>query len=166
LEKKEKKVKKEKIHKCWFCKIDCKIDRLIRVEVGNEHKLMKYAHSECYENYLDKKKFYEYFHEELDVPSADKRTIMIIENISKSYNYKIMLHALKIKKEPIINNIDKGFPYIIAIMKNQLPFSQRILRIEKKERENKPKIIEETNMEEITINIHTKKEEIEKEIEF
>jgi len=157
---------KIKIHKCYFCKVECVESDLIRVEVGNKTKLMKYAHEECYENYLDKKKFYEYFHEDLDIPSADKRTIMIIENISKNYDYKIMLHALKVKKDPIMNNIDKGFPYLIAIIKNQLPFSQRTLRIEKKEKENKPKIIEETNMEEITFNIPTKKEEIEKEIEF
>jgi len=120
-----------KNHKCYFCKIEDNENNLTKVEVGDKTKLFKYAHQKCYQNYLDRKEFFSYLHEALDIPKLDKRTVMTINSINKDYSYEIMLHALKVKEKVMLEKFEKGFPYILAILKNQLPFSYKEIKKQK-----------------------------------
>jgi transposase-like protein len=120
-----------KTKKCHFCKAEREIDKLEKVEVGDKTKLQKYACPECKKNYLDRKEFFSYFHEALDIPKMDRWTVMNINTIAQDYNYEVMIHALKIKEKAMLNNFEKGFPYILAILKNQLPFSHKEIKKQK-----------------------------------
>ena len=142
----EKKEKKIKVSKCWFCKIECKLDSLIRVEIGNKNKLMKYAHEECYENYLDKKKFYIDLKEILNIPIVDKSIIIILDQISKQgYNWKCFNMVLDVKKDAIVKNFNKGWRYTIGIIKSELPIAFREIEEKKRNKINQQYNIENNN---------------------
>jgi hypothetical protein len=124
-----------KNRKCHFCKIEDQETNLIRVEVGDKTKLKKYAHQECYKKYLDRKEFFSYLHEALDIPKLDRWTVMNINSIGQNYSYEVMLHALKVKQNVMLEKFEKGFPYILAILKNQLLFSYKEIKKQQKEKE-------------------------------
>lgn len=155
-----------KNHKCHFCKELDNEDNLIRAEIGDKTKLKKYAHEKCYQNYLDRKEFFKLLREEIDFPKLDENTSIMINSMGKCYGYEIMLHALTTKKQAVIDNMNKGFRYFIGIIKNQIPFSEKVIQKQQKEKEFKPKTINESNMEEIFIKPPVQIETIEKEIEF
>jgi len=157
---------KIKTKKCHFCKIEDSEDNLIRAEVGDKIKLKKYAHEKCYQNYLFRKSFFELLHEKINFPKLEKDEIIIINTMGKCYGFKIMHHALTSKEQAIIDNMNKGFPYFLGILKNQIRFSEKIIQRQQKEKEFKPKIINEFNLEEIFIKPPAQIETIEKEIEF
>jgi hypothetical protein len=39
-----------------------------------------------------------------------------------------MLHALKMKERPMVDNFSKGWGYLLAILRNQLPFSYKEIK--------------------------------------
>jgi hypothetical protein len=144
--KKEKKVVKEKIVKCYFCKVESKESGLIRVEVGNKTKLMKYAHEECYEDYSDKKKFYIDLKETLKIPIIDKSIIIIFDRISKQgYSWKCFNMVLDVKKDAIMDNFHIGWPYTIGIFKKTLPIVFREIEEKKKNKINQQYNIDNNN---------------------
>ncbi len=122
---------KIKTKKCHFCKIEDNENNLIRVEVGDKTKLKKYAHEKCYKNYLDRKEFFSYLHESLDIPKLDRYTVMNINTIAQDYSYEVILHAFKVKEKPMIDNFSKGWNYLLAILRNQLPFSYKEIKKQK-----------------------------------
>ena len=131
--------KKQKYYKCIYCKqLIENEDELVQFETGDKNKIIKRAHIKCREKVLERKKFFELFLSVLDVPSIDKKTVLLIDSYNKKgYDWQIMSHALIAKKQPIVDNFtDKGIPYIIAIFTNQLPISYKIIQ---KQRENKKK---------------------------
>jgi len=152
--------------KCFLCKVEFDLNDLIKREIGDKNKKERNVCPQCYENYINRKMFFEYFHEVLDIPKLDKTTVIILNSMGKTSGWEIMLHALRAKEKAIVDNVDKGFRYIIGILRNQTLLSEREIRRMKKEKLNKPKIIEESNIEEITIRIPKRAEVIEKEIEF
>jgi hypothetical protein len=155
-----------KEHRCYLCKLIDKEENLIKGEVGREKIQSKWVHPDCYNNYLDRKKFYIYLLEVLDIPATNKTTVLTVDALAKQYSWKILIHALKNKEEIIVkkfNELDNGLPYIIAIIRNQLPMSYRDIQREKM---NKPKIIKESNVEEIMVRTSNDKEVIVEEIQF
>lgn len=152
--------------KCFLCKVLDSEDNLIKAEIGDKNKVERNVHPQCYGNYINRKMFFEYLFDEIDFPQLDRDTMIIINKLGKKYGFKIMLHALKIKKQAIIDNADKGYRYFLAIINKQLPFSEKEIKRNEKEKLNKPKIINESNVEEITVRIPKRVEVIEKEIEF
>ena len=111
--------------KCFLCKGESGENELIRKEIGNKKLIERNVHPKCYENYISRKKFFEYLFDEIDFPLLEKDTMIIINKLGKKYGFKIMLHALKIKKQAIIDNTDKGYRYFLAIISKQLPFSEK-----------------------------------------
>ena len=131
--------KKQKYYKCIYCKqLIENEDELVQFETGDKNKIIKRAHIKCREKVLERKKFFELFLSVLDVPSIDKKTVLLIDSYNKKgYDWQMMSHALIAKKQPIVDNFtDKGIPYIIAIFTNQLPVSYKIIQ---KQRENQRK---------------------------
>jgi hypothetical protein len=121
--------------KCYYCKNIIE-NEYIQFEVGIKIKQKKYAHQNCRENSLQRKKFFETLYEILDIPSCDKRTIIYIESIhKKGFSWLCMLHALNIKGNVMNINFEKGWGYVLAILQQQLPFSYKEIQKLKKEKE-------------------------------
>jgi hypothetical protein len=123
--------------KCYYCKKILNTNDIIeKFEVGIKTKQKKYAHKDCRENSLQRKEFFETLYKILEIPSCDKRTIIYIESIhKKGFSWLCMLHALNIKGNIMNKHFEKGFPYIIAILRNQLPFSYKEIKKQQKEKE-------------------------------
>jgi len=147
---------------CFLCKSG--IGNLIRKTINGKERNV---HPFCYNDRVCRNSFFELLFGEIDFPKLDKDTSIIINKLGKKYGFDVMLHALKIKQKAIIDNKSKGYRYFLAILSKQVPFSEKEIERTEREKLNKPKIIEESNMEEINFSI-PKRENIieEKEIEF
>lgn len=128
--------KKERIYKCCYCKQPINENELVEFETGKKNIVKKRSHMTCRSKILARKAFFDLFLDVLDVPSLDKRTVLLIDSFHrKGYQWDVITHALLEKKKPIVDNFQKGTPYIVAILQNQLPFSYKI--IEKQNSNNK-----------------------------
>lgn len=153
-------MKKEKKYKCTYCKEFVEPDQLIEwVSGGNNPKKVR-AHKDCRKIRTDRKEFYDWLLELLDVPSVDKYTVMALDNLYKSgYNWEVIKHATMTKLKVIQENFSKGLAYMCGIIRNQCPVSYKLIEQEEqllKQQEIIKKQIAEkkTNVE---INVGTRK---------
>lgn len=116
-----------RVYKCFYCKNFINEKDLIEFEHGKTKKTIKRAHKNCREKTEQRNKFFKYFFEELlEIPQvSDKKTYIDISDLGKQFSWKVMFHAVKTKEKMLLDNFSKGWPYIIGIIKNQLPFSKK-----------------------------------------
>lgn len=154
----------KKIHKCWYCKelLDLEKDDIITFEMGKKTISIKEAHRPCRQKVLDRKEFYDWLLETLDVPSVDKYTVMSLDALQKNgYNWQVLKHAVTTKLTIIQANFSKGLAYMCGIIRNQCPISYKEVEKEKnreiiKER-NKQIIENQGNQDIITIETSIRK---------
>lgn len=158
-----------KLYKCIYCKEDIEPQDLVEF-MTPKGKQLKRSHYKCRRKAELKQEFYDYLLKEvLDIPKIeDKRTFFVVDNLAKDYSWTVMIHALKTKEEPIRENFTKGWQYIMAILKNQLPISHTELKRQKqleKEKEKMKKQQEEVKQNEIKdIKVYTHKRKPTKQV--
>ena len=159
--KKEKKTKTPKIQepkqfKCTYCKQLFLEDQLVewfsepKKETSEPKKVR--ACVPCRQEKLDRKEFIKTLEEWLGIPLLSAEAVKQINYwVGQGYEYKVMLHALKTKKNDIIKNKNKPEVYVLAIIRNQLNLSMKILKDKGNQEKNKVDVNIETygNTEEV-----------------
>lgn len=155
--------------KCHYCKkvLSEEKDEIVEFEMGKKKIIKKYACKNCRNEKIYKDKFYEKLFSYLDIRVLDKndKIYIIAENMQKKYSWEILLHALKEKEIPIRENALKGIRYALAIISNQMPFSESIIKKQfaiKAKKKQIQKLKEENEQKEEQVIIINKKPEINK----
>jgi hypothetical protein len=136
-----KKESKPKVYTCHYCKLPIE-DNLVEFEMGQKTITTKRAHAKCRTNKLKRDQFYDQMFKMLDVTSkqVSERVFTAIEGYNKQYGWDTLLHALEAKRNAVIDNFDKGWFYFLGIIKNQLPFSHKIVKDKLRLQKEKEKI--------------------------
>ena len=159
-----------KIYTCYYCKE--KIldeEELIEFEMGKTKITKVRAHINCRKENTEREELYKYFCRLLEIPHVEgKENALVRKNFKdfqQQYTFDMIKHAITEKSYILKDKFGEGkpFPYLTAIIRNQLPYSFNKL---KKVKVEKAKTIKESNMEEIFVRPPTQLEIIEKEIEF
>lgn len=120
-----------KIYKCVYCKKPIEND-LIEFEQGIKKKVKKRAHQECRKEVLYKNEFYDKLFKLLEIrPLKDNNFYVIVNKMISNYSWEIAFHALNYKTKDIKKNAHMPIPYILKIISNQIPFSERDVKKEK-----------------------------------
>jgi hypothetical protein len=127
--KKEPKPKEPKVYICHYCSEPIE-NNLVEFEMGKKTVIKKRAHEKCRTNKLKRDEYYQYILKILDLSSNQVPEWFWTgsEGHNKMYGWDTMIHAAKTKKNVIIDNFDKGWSYMLGIIKNQLPISQKAVK--------------------------------------
>lgn len=129
-----------RIYKCAYCKKPIE-DNLVEFEQGQIKKIKKRAHQSCRNEVLCKNEFFDKFFELLEIrPLKDQHFYIIINKMKSNYSWEIVLHALNYKAEDVKKNAHMPIPYILKIISNQLPFSERDVKKQKEIKEKQKEL--------------------------
>lgn len=148
-EKVEKIVKPKKLKKCHYCGEEISIEDEIKFQVGIKTIINKYAHKKCKQANLQKENLRKDILRILDLPLIDNRLVLALYNkINKEITYEIMIDAIKNKKQPLIDNLDKPWSYRFKIVESRLPASyKKIQKLNQEAYEDNCNVFEVKNLE-------------------
>jgi len=119
--------------KCHFCKQVIEGEP-VEVNTGVKNIVIKKAHQNCKNNYVQRKEFFEYVIKTLDILKIqDKNFIVNVNQFAKDYGWNVVRDAFEVKEQAIKDNFKIGWRYITAILRNQLDISYRDLIVGTKE---------------------------------
>ena len=119
--------------KCHFCKQIIEGEP-VEVNTGVKNIVVKKAHLECKNNYIQRKEFFEYVIKTLNILKIQDRSFIVAVNqFAKDYGWNIVRDAFEVKEQAIKDNFKIGWRYITAILRNQLDISYRDLVVGTKE---------------------------------
>jgi len=154
---KEKIIKPKKLKKCYYCKEEINLEDQVNFQIGVTKIINKYAHKICRQQNIVKENLRKDICKILDVPLIDNRLVLSLYNkINKEITYEVMINAIKTKKQPLIDNLDKPWSYRAKIVENQLPASyKKIQKLNQEAYEDNCNVVEVKNLEFNTTKIDT-----------
>lgn len=147
-------------YKCKWCGTEISKEERYKLEYLNRNGILNkyYGHEHCasvwYKDFVDYNDLDDTLLQILDVPTLSKSFIQRLRQLRSKYTYEVMQKTVVKNKKQIVDNFDKGWNYIFAIINNSIP------QVYKAEQKKEERIITEEKNQEIYVIDNSKMKKI------